>query len=199
MKHSSGLSLVQVQPNPAAIPAPLRYYDPELQNAWNVEPFDNERLMRAQTKGMKLHAAYLRQVATLAPRLSKQTFSHVAAIRSPLFDADLVAFSFGDLLGHAAPRKRRKRLETTVQATFRSFEEDKLHLLAYRNIAALNVNVPADRWFDAGGNKRIDSLLADELTNVDATLMQHAFLFASGAAISIQFEHVSWKTKRISC
>jgi len=86
-------------------------------------------------------------------------------------------------------------LEMVVQAKFRSFDEKILHLLTYKNIKALSVNVPSKRWFEMGW-KRMDSLLADELTSVDAKLMKHAFLFASGATISITSEWVRWETKR---
>jgi hypothetical protein len=194
MKRSDPI-LVQQQPNSAAIPSPLRYYHPELQNAWNAEPFVKDRVLRAQDKGKKLQAAYRRQLATLAPRISKQTFARFSDSRAPLFDADLFEFSFGDSLGFAISKSRNRQLATTIQAIFSSFSGDKLHILTYSNITALNVNVPSDRWFDARGTKRIDSLLADELTPVDAKFMQHACLFASGATITIQFERVRWQTR----
>ncbi len=82
-----------------------------------------------------------------------------------------------------------------VRATFGSFDEETLHTLTYRGVKALNVNVPMERWYERGGC-RIDSLLSHELTSEEVGLMRHAFLFASGAALSIIFERVKWQTKR---
>jgi hypothetical protein len=159
--------LVQLQPNACAIPSPLRFYDPELQNALNVEPFDVERLQRARAKAKQLNAAYLGGLAELASRMSKRTFSLFSDPRDPMFDSDLVEFSFGDSL-----------------------------MLLAAGIKALSVNVPSERWFDQW-RSRIDSLLAHELTGEEVGYMQHAFLFASGAAISITFERVRWHTRQI--
>jgi hypothetical protein len=197
MRHLNESSLTQVQPNLVAVPAPLRYYDPELQNALNAEPFDKESFQRASEKGKQLNAAYRRQVAALAPRVSKRTLSLFSDPKQPLFDADLFEFSFGDSLGYLVPRRRRRTQTTSVRATFCSFDGNTLHLLTYSQVAVLNVNVPPDRWFEWPlGRNRIDSLLANELTAVDAKLMQHAFLFVSGATISIRFERVKWETRR---
>jgi len=137
----------------------------------------------------------MEEVSSLAPRLSKRTFSLFSDPRQPLFDSDLLGFSFGDLLHYMPGRNRRKALETAVEATFRSFDQKTLHLLSYKGIEALSVNVPSERWFEMK-RKSIDHLLADELTSAGANRMQHAFLFASGAVISITFERVRWETKR---
>jgi hypothetical protein len=195
MKQPDKRSLVHIQPSPDAIPAPLQYYDPELQNSLNIEPFDEERFQRARVKSKKLHAAYLKEVSSLSPRLNKSTFLRFSDSRQPLFDSNLLEFSLGDSLSNAEMRCHRKTLEMVVQAEFRSFDEKILHRLTYKKIKALNVNVPSERWFEMG-RKNLDSLLADELTSVDAKLMQHSFLFASGATISITFERVRWETMR---
>jgi hypothetical protein len=188
--------LVQLQPNACAIPSPLRFYDPELQNALNVEPFDVERLQRARAKAKQLNAAYLGGLAELASRMSKRTFSLFSDPRDPMFDSDHVEFSIGDSLMLLAAGNRQKTLEMGVRATFRSFDGKTLHLLTYKGIKALSVNVPSERWFDQW-RSRIDSLLAHELTGEEVGYMQHAFLFASGAAISITFERVRWHTRQI--
>jgi hypothetical protein len=188
-------TLVHAQPNPKAIPAPLQYYDPELQDALNAEPYDADRFQRARAKSKQLHAAYMKQLVALAPRLSKRTFSLFSDPKQPLFDSDLLRFSFGDSLGYAAKTRRRRRLEISVQAIFGSFDGEILNELTYKGIEFVKANVPVERWYQMGVNK-IDSLLADELTSADANLMQHAFLFASGATISITFERVIWKTMR---
>jgi hypothetical protein len=188
-------TLVHAQPNPKAIPAPLQYYDPELQDALNVEPYDADRLQRARAKSKQLHAAYMKQLAALAPRLSKRTYSLFSDPKQPLFDSDLSIFSFGDSLGYAAKTRRRRKLETSIKAVFCSFDEKTLNELTYKGIESFNANIPVERWYEMWRN-RIDSLLADELTSADANLMQHAFLFASGATISITFERVIWKTMR---
>jgi hypothetical protein len=187
-------TLVLIQPRSAATPAPLRYYDPELQNSFCVELFDADRLQRARAKAKELNAAYLKGLSSLAPRLSKRTFALFADPREPMFDSDLLEFSFGDSIQYEAVRGRRRTLEMIVRAAFRSFDEKTLHLLTYKGVRALSVNVPEERWF-AGGRSRIDSLLAHELTGEENDLMKHAFLFASGAAISITFERVRWHTK----
>src|SRR6185437_8685413 len=60
----------------------------------------------------------------------------------------------------------------TVRALFCSFRSKTLHSLTYKQVASLSANIPIERWFD-WGDGRIDSLLSDELTDVDGTLMQH--------------------------
>jgi hypothetical protein len=112
-----------------------------------------------------------------------------------MFDSDLLEFSFGDSIQYTTVSSRRRALEMTVEATFRSFDEKTLHLLTYKGIKALSVNVPAERWF-AHGRVRIDSLLSHELTSEENGLMQHAFLFASGASFLITSERVRWQTRR---
>jgi len=195
MEEPSKRTLEVVQPNPAAIPAPLRYYDPELQDAPNTEPYDADRYQRARAKAKQLNAAYIEELITLAPRLSKRTLSLFSDPQEPLFDADLFEFSFGDSTQYAEARSRRRKLKFAIRATFGSFDGDSLHLLSYRGIKGLTVNVPIERWYERWGN-RIDSLLSHELTSA-GDLMNHSFLFASGAALSITFERVSWQTKRI--
>ena len=75
MKNLNHPVLTVIQPNLAATPPALRYYDPELQIAWNLEPCDRERLERAQRRAKELHKAYLRSLTALAPLMSKRTFS----------------------------------------------------------------------------------------------------------------------------
>jgi hypothetical protein len=196
MEESSKKTLVVAQPNSVATPSPLRYYDPELQDALNTEPYDADRFQRARAKAKQLNAAYMEELNALASRLSQRTLSLFADPQEPLFDADLFEFSFGDSLQHAAARSRRRALKMTVRAAFGSFDEETLHTLTYRGVKALNVNVPMERWYERGGS-RIDSLLSHELTSAGVGLMRHAFLFASGAALSVIFERVRWETKRI--
>ena len=117
------LGLEQVQPNASAVPPPLRYYDPELQNASNAEPFDKERFRLACEKAKELDAAYLRQVIHLADRVSKRTLSLLSDPTKPLFDADLFEFSVGDALEYMVSTKRRAAASTSVRATFCSFDE----------------------------------------------------------------------------
>jgi hypothetical protein len=190
-------SLTVLQPNMDAVPSPLRFYDPELQNAWNAEPFDKVRLQRASQNAKELNLAYLRQMKDLVDRVSKRTFALFSDPEQPLFDADLFELSIGDALKYAVPKRRRVAPSTSVRATFRSFDSKTLHVLTYNRIASVNFNLPHDRWFSwPSGGSRIDSLLAHELTSMDATLMKHAFLFVSGATISIHFERVKWETRR---
>jgi hypothetical protein len=196
VRNSEEYKLVQLQPNLNAVPASLRYFDPEVQNAANAEPLDMDRFIRANAKGQQLKAAYLEALTALAPRLSKRTFSLFADPREPLFDSDLAAFSAGDLLPFATSGTRRMRMELNVQATFRSFDLKTLHQLRYRGIKSLNFNFPAERWFDWGDS--VASLLAHELTGEQTGPMQHAFYFVSGATLSITFERVSWQAKRNS-
>jgi hypothetical protein len=190
-------SLTQLQPDIAAAPSPLRFYDPELQNASNVEPFDAVRFQRAMQKANQLQEEYLLQIADFADRLSKRTLSLISDPKHPLFDADLFEFSVGDALKYSVPRKRRVSPSASVRATFCSFDQRTLHVMTYTRIASMNIDFPGDRWFDWPTDiTRFDSLLADEVTAVDAKLMKHAFLFVSGATISIEFEQIKWDTRR---
>lgn len=190
-------SLTQLKPDEDATPSSLRFYDPEIQNAWNAEPADRERIERANQKAVELNAAYLRQLGGLAGRMSKQTLSLFSNPKQPLFDADLFRWSFGDSLAYSGLRKRRMRRSTSVEATFCSFDGNTFHDLTYSGVASVNVDVPNRRWFSwPTGNSRIDSLLTNELTALDTELMKHAFLFVSGATISIEFEQVKWKNRR---
>jgi hypothetical protein len=190
-------SLTQLEPDESGTPAPLRFYDPEIQNAWNAQPPDMERIQRANLEAAKLKAAYLSQLTSLSERISKKTFSLFSDPKQPLFDADLFKFSVGDALAYSEPSQRRMRMSIAVEATFCSFDGKTLHDLTYSGIAAVRVDVPNGRWFSwPGGGNRMDSLLADELTSLDTELMKHAFLFVSGATISIEFKKVHWKTRR---
>jgi hypothetical protein len=190
-------SLTQLEPNESGTPAPLRFYDPEIQNAWNAGPPDRQRVQRANLEAARLTAAYLSQLTNLSERMSKKTFSLFSNPKRPLFDADLFRFSVGDALAYSESRQQRMRLSTAVEATFCSFDGKTFHDLSYSGVAAVRVDVPKARWFSwPNGKNRMDSLLADELTALDAELMKHAFLFVSGATISIEFKHVKRKTRR---
>jgi hypothetical protein len=191
-------TLTLAQSNKRAIPQPLRFYDPELQEAWNADPFDPERLEKARQKASELHHAYLKHLQRLSPRLSKKTYQRFSDPRLPLFDSDLVEFAFGDLLGARLNTQRRTRPQLAIRALFRSFDEKTLHELKYRPVESLNANIPLERWFDWGdGRRRIDHLLADELTDAGGSQMQHTYLFASGTLISIRFGTVTWERTRI--
>jgi hypothetical protein len=189
-------TLTQAQSNKSAIPHPLRYYDPELQEAWNAEPFDSARVEKARQSARKLHKAYLKQIEALASRISKSAYLRFSDPRELLFDSDLLEFEFGDSLGASLKGLRRNSLKLSVRALFSSFDGKTLHELKYEQVASLNANIPTERWFDVG-NGRVDSLLADELTDVNGSLMQHTFLFASGTLISVRFGAVSWKSSRV--
>jgi hypothetical protein len=190
-------SLTPLQPEKNATPSPLRFYDPEIQNAWNAEPPDKDRIERANQKAAELKAAYLRQLIDLSGRISKKTLSLFSDPKQPLFDADLFKFSVGDALTYSIPRKRKLRLSTAVEATFCSFDGKTLHDLTYTGVASVNLDIPTERWFSLPtGGSRIDSLLANELTASNPQLMKHAFLFVSGATISIEFKQVKWTTRR---
>jgi hypothetical protein len=189
-------TLTQAQSNKSAIPPPLRYYDPELQEAWNAEPFDSARVEKARQNARKLRKAYFKQIEALASRISKNAYLRFSDPRGLLFDSDLLKFEFGDSLGAPLNGLRRNSLKLSVSALFGSFDGKTLHELKYKQVASLNANIPTERWFDMG-NGRVDSLLADELTDVNGSLLQHTFLFASGTLISVQFGTVSWKSTRV--
>jgi hypothetical protein len=187
--------LVILQPNPNRRPAPLKYYDPELQDAGNAEPYDEARFQRAGAKAKRLCSAYLKQLAQLRPRLSKRTYSLFADERQLLFDSNVLEFMFGDSFKRY--RTRGFRFTTAVSAKFLDFDMKTIHVLKYRGVDSLNINVPSERWYDWGGaSKNIDRLLANELTAVNPTMMEHRFLFSSGTTISVKFSRVTWGTKR---
>jgi hypothetical protein len=188
--------LTNAQSNKLAIPRPLQFYDPELQEAWNAEPADPARLEKARDHARELHRAYLKQLPPLQPRLSMKTYLRFSDPRQPLFDSDLLEFAFGDAVSLHRKRSRRQRLKLSVRAQFRSFDEKSIHTLTYRRVVSLNANIPSDRWFD-WGDGQIDHLLADELTEADASSMRHTFLFASGTLISILFGAVTWESTRV--
>jgi hypothetical protein len=190
----SKVELVVQRPNPICVLEPLTYYDPELQNAGCEETSNPERLQRAFAKSEQLRAEYKKQLKNLRSRLNQHAYAHLMAERDPLFDSNLLQFTFGDRLGFGN-KVRRTRLRTSVRATFLNFEGDRLHELSYRHIESLRVNVPIERWFEWGdGVKAIDCLLAHELTGSGDSLMQHKFLFSSGAAIAIVFAGMNWNT-----
>jgi hypothetical protein len=192
----SKVELVVLQPNPNCVLEPLTYYDPELQNAGSAKTSDPERLQRAIAKSEQLRAEYRNQLKKLRSRLNQRTYSRLADAHDPLFDSDLLEFTFGDRLGFSS-KAPRTRLRTRVCATFLSFEQDILHQLRYRHIESLRVNVPVERWFAwSNGAKEIGNLLAHELTAVDESLMQHKFLFSSGAAVTVVFAEIAWDTRR---
>ena len=154
------------------------------------------RYQQAKAKGERLHRSYLRQLAPLCSRLNERTYARFSDYRQPLFDSNLLEFTFGDAIGRVLTRNRW-RPRTSAQAKFLSFDLKTIHILSYRRVDFLFVDVPRERWFDMGG-RDIDSLLHDELTRVGRDRMQHRFLFASGAKESITFAEVKWVTKRLS-
>ncbi len=185
-----------VQPNVNAAPRALKYYDPELQNASNSEPYDRARYEHALARGARLHREYIKQLRELRSRLSKRTYSLFADERGPLFDSNLVEFAFGDQLDGRKLGGGGWRPKTSARATFLSFDMKTIHVLRYQRIRSLKVNVPNERWFDMGSHD-IDSLLAHELTSPTRDLLQHQFLFVSGTSISLTFEQVVWSSKRV--
>jgi hypothetical protein len=188
--------LIVIQPNPNSAVEPLTYYDPELQNASNIEPADPERLQRALKRAKQLQRDYLESLKGLRARLGQRTYGKFATESDPLFDSNLLEFTFGDQLGFATSR-RKARPRLSVRATFLSFERDKLHDLRYRNVESLRITVPTERWFDWGdGITELGSLLAHELIVSNDSLMSHKFLFVSGAVIFIAFGDVTWETRR---
>jgi hypothetical protein len=189
--------LVVVQPNLNGVPDSLTYYDPELQNAWNADPPDAARLARANSKSRQLHSEYMKQLSKLRPRLSQRTYKRFAAEQDSLFDSNLLEFTFGDRVGFAG-KEKGTRPRTVALATLLSFDENTLHELHYRDIEFMQANLPEQQWFSWGRGRQIDSLLAHELTSDGKARMQHELLFASGAAISIGFTHVTWDTRRSS-
>jgi len=187
--------LIIIQPNPKSVIEPLKYYDPELQNAWNVEPADPERIERAMKRGQQLQRDYLQSLKSLRGRLGQRTYAKFADESDPLFDSNLMEFTFGDHLGYAT-LKRNFRARLSVRTTFLSFEEDKLHHLHYQNVESLRITVPTERWYDWGnGINEIGNLLANELIAANS-LMSHSFLFTSGTVIFIEFARVTWEKSR---
>lgn len=187
------------QPSIEGTPDALRYYIPELQNAVNAEPFDIARYKRAQAKQMRLNRAYLLQLTKLKDRLSKKSYSLFCNPKAPLFDADLFEFSFGDGVGSSAGVDLYRSRKALVRARFKSFDGKMLHILTYKDIAAFDAKLPAVRWFGSSfAERRMDSLIHHELTSINNKLMQHSYLFVSGATVTVQFQRVKWDTQRIS-
>ena len=196
MPRDSELTIAQ--PSIKFVPKPLRYYDPELQNAGSPEEWNEEsyaRFRRAKDEAKRLRRAYQKQLAKLRPRLSKRTYSLFADERQPLFDSNLLEFAFGDSISKL--RTRGFRFATIVSAKFLGFDMKTIHLLRYRGINSLAINVPNERWYDWSDATAIDSLLANELIASSATLMEHRFLFSSGTTISIRFSEVRWDKRRL--
>lgn len=187
-----------LQPNTKAAAKALRFYDPELQNASNVHPPDPERLRRALLKAKKLFRAYQRQLGPLRSRMSAQTYHRFAQQRDPLFDSNLLSFSFGDWTSDRLRFSRVPSFETTIEARFLSFAMDSVHILKYRRIYAVRVDVPAERWFSWGDDKpELGSLLAHELTRAGRKAMNHRFLFVSGTTIDITCLNVQWSSQKL--
>jgi hypothetical protein len=84
----------------------------------------------------------------------------------------------------------------SAEAKFLSFDFATMHILTYRLVDSLRINVPAKRWFDMG-NRNFGSLLHDELTASRRQLMQHRFQFSSGARVGLHLVRRDWMTKAV--
>jgi hypothetical protein len=186
-----------LQPNSKARVKALRFYDPELQDASNADPPDPERLKRALLKSKKLHRAYQRQLAQIRGSVSAQTYRRFAKKRDPLFDSNLLSFSFGDSVFSRGAISRWPSFEARIEVRFLSFEGGTVHILKYRGIYAMSIHVPHERWYAFPNSKpQIDSLLFHQVTSAGPKAIKHEFLFHSGTTIEIICGKMHWDSHK---
>lgn len=166
----------------------MKYYDRELQDAWNSETADQARLARANQKSRLLLASYHDQLHKLRARMSARAYQLFSSEKYPLFDSNLLSFTVGDGTAMHAAGIYSTRFRTGIEAKFLNFQQDGIYTLAYRGIGSLSVDVPNDKWFDPDDD--IGCLLWHEITAAGAKFLNHEMLFTSGATIKIKFEKV---------
>ena len=197
-KTPSEITVTPLIPNPRATPYPLRFYDPEIQIAANLEPFDKARMDRAFLKAEILRQAYLQQLHPLRSRFALPTYRRLSDPRKPLFDSNLISFSVGDAISRIVAGRGWKPKPSAL-ARFLSFDQKIVHTLRFSGLHHMSCNLPQHRWFSwSSADRDFDSLLHDELTPYENGLMRHRFLFSSGAAIDLVFARVVWSTTRIN-
>ncbi len=137
---------------------------------------------------------YVAQLEMLKPRLSKSALRFFTKVS--LHDATLIAFTVGDRVGRYPKDYNsfiKNQLRTSVQIEALNYEQDKIYSLKYTGIRRVVFEHPSSSplFYDRGGP--IVDWGYDELTSAGKTYLRHEILFSSGATISIEFKHFSYK------
>ena len=157
-------------------------------------------LQRAQKRFLATIAKYHRELERLKPRISLAAwdfFRHGLGERG-LHDGRLLSFKVGDGLDYSADGTspfllNRKRTSAIVE--FLNYEQSFHYLFDLRRLRRVNTDL-----FVAEGAfaKSLGDLYIYELVAIDEKLLQLGFLFASGATITIQFERLVFRRRRIN-
>lgn len=145
--------------------------------------------------------AYEKQLAKLEGRISRQAWNFFAFGFGGwgLHDARLLAFSVGD--GLDDPADERKRLDLNkqkvkVRILILNREQTLFYSFVCTDIrtAAFNYPVQDTRW----DSRRVEHLLAYELTAVNKHYMSLEFLFSSNVTLLVEFGRLKFRRQRVS-
>jgi hypothetical protein len=173
----------------------MKYYDRDLQDAWNTHPTDRRQIAQVEQKARLLRASYFDQLARLRPRLSARAYSLFSKEKDPLFDSNILSFTVGDGMDMLATDTFSFRFRTGLELKLLNFDMDTVYSLSYREVRSMSLNLPDERWY--GPDDDFGSLLAHEVTAAGLESLRHEFLFTSGATIAIKFKKVLWSKRAV--
>jgi hypothetical protein len=168
----------------------------------NSKEFDLKTGLKNIKAWNRSTVAYYKHLDKIASRVSPEAykFFRFGYGDTGLHDAFLLSFSFGDHLDSTNNNVSPLRFSSTksnAQMRLLTYNKDLLHTFTYKTIHKLTIDIPssAPLFFHAG--KTLGEVYAYELTAVNSKLLQLEWLLDSGGTISIQFEELVYKQKRV--
>jgi len=163
----------------------------------NRRPSKRDAAFKEWEKNFRI---YKRSLRGILPKLSPSARKFFATALL-LHDATLRLVETGDQINDLTPRQRRSnwnRRAARVRLHVLSADEKYLYLLDYRLIRGIVLDFPGPiSLFPAGAHPNFGDWGYDELSLKRKSVLQHEILFSSGAAISIEFEKVSVRRRRL--
>ena len=176
----------------------MRYFTFELiaaANDWVGQSEEDQR--RADARLSAAAEDYRRDLEKLESRLSRPAwhfFRHGFG-RAGLHDATLLSLRVGDDLSYApdAPPPRRRR-QAAARVELLNYEGDLHYTFDLRGLKRMS----GDLRVESGAvGKELGDLYAYELTEGEAGGLEFGLLFASGATVTLGFERLSFRRRRV--
>jgi hypothetical protein len=158
---------------------------------------------------------YARSLPALQPRLSKQAWKYFKMNESqPLFDANLISFTTGDVLPHKITKSpfafSSKLRSVYAEINFLDFGNKYIYTFRYRDISHIYFTLPREHLQQltylmpnppitklAKCSGKFDSLFAEEISSAGRDYLRHELFFISEAVVAIEFKKISVLRQRI--
>jgi len=156
-------------------------------------------LRKAEKRFESVVAEYRLELESLKPRVSRAAWDFFRHGRDEtgLHDARLLSLRVGDGLNYTPDGVtpfRINRQRTGIIVEFLNYEQSFHYVFDLRRVS----RVSTDLFIEEGSfAKSLGDLYIYELVAIDEQILQLGFLFASGATISIDFERLVFRRRRI--